>query len=199
MTVKKKQILTATLMVALVAAVAVNWYYTRNDVVVKPDSSTQSNTSTASNLGDSLYVAGRVVEQGTIEETSETQTNIQSKETMSDEEYFASAKLKRDESNDSISDQIESLLENENLTAEDKTKITELLTLYQETLKAQTDTENLITAKLSCQCIVIIKDGTAQIILPSGILNETVLLQITDIFEKNTDISSENLTIIEAK
>lgn len=198
MTVKKKQILTATLMVALAAAVAVNWYYTRSDVVVTPDSSSQTQETTLGNLGDSLYVAGRVSNQSANEETTTEDAN-QTQAVVSDKQFFASARLKREESNDEISDEIENILESNNLSSEDKAKITALMTQYQEIMKAQTDAENLITAKLSCDCVVIIKDGSAQVILPSGILNETVLLQITDIFEKNTNISSENLTIIEAK
>lgn len=198
MTVKKKQILTATLMVALAAAVAVNWYYTRSDVVVTPDSSSQTQETTLGNLGDSLYVAGRVSNQSASEETTTEDAN-QTQPLVSDKQFFASARLKREESNDEISDEIENILESDNLSSEDKAKITALMTQYQEIMKAQTDAENLITAKLSCDCVVIIKDGSAQVILPSGILNETVLLQITDIFEKNTNISSENLTIIEAK
>lgn len=198
MTVKKKQILTATLMVALAAAVAVNWYYTRSDVVVTPDSSSQTQETTLGNLGDSLYVAGRVSNQSASEETTTEDAN-QTEPLVSDKQFFASARLKREESNDEISDEIENILESDNLSSEDKAKITALMTQYQEIMKAQTDAENLITAKLSCDCVVIIKDGSAQVILPSGILNETVLLQITDIFEKNTNISSENLTIIEAK
>ena len=51
---KSKQILTATLIVALGAAVAVNWYYTNS-----PENSEEITTQAVSgNLGDSLYVGG---------------------------------------------------------------------------------------------------------------------------------------------
>jgi hypothetical protein len=37
------------------------------------------------------------------------------------------------------------------------------------------------------------------VILEKNTLNDTVILQITEIIEKNTNISAKNLTIIEAK
>ena len=36
-------------------------------------------------------------------------------------------------------------------------------------------------------------------VLEKNTLNETIILQITEIIEKNTHISAENLTIIELK
>ncbi|MGN1418910.1 MAG: SpoIIIAH-like family protein, partial [Acutalibacteraceae bacterium] len=76
---------------------------------------------------------------------------------------------------------------------------TSLLTQFKNELQAETDTENLIKAKTAGECLVIINDSSAQVILPKGTLNDSVLIQITEIFEKNTDISAENLTIIETK
>ena len=54
MIAKKKQILTATLVIALICAVGVNWYYS------KPYNNPVSQTATQAeekNLGDSLLVA----------------------------------------------------------------------------------------------------------------------------------------------
>ena len=59
--------------------------------------------------------------------------------------------------------------------------------------------KNLIKAKTSSRCVVIINDGTCQVVMEKNSLNDTVILQITEIIEKNTNISAENLTIIETK
>ena len=56
MVFKSKQILTATLIVALGAALAVNWYY-RNTPELSEKSTTVAE-EVSGNLGDSLYVAG---------------------------------------------------------------------------------------------------------------------------------------------
>ena len=195
MIMKKKQILTATLMVALVAAVAVNWYYTRSGVDVSQGENETSTYESQLNLGDSLYVAGKVYEN---EETTDSVTEV-TEAAISDTEYFANARLKQEQANDKIEDEIEDIIESEVLSAEDKESLKQLLTEYKTNIKLQTDIENLIISKLSCECIVIINNETAQVILPSGVLDNTVLLQITEIFEKNANIFAENLTIIEAK
>lgn len=196
MLMKKKQVLTATLLIALVAAVGVNWYYSRPTA-----SKNIEQTTSVANLGDTLLVAGNVDSQTeqTQEQALSTEQTTNEQDAQSDAAYFADAKLKRTNMHDETIEQIEKLLESEKLSQEDKSKITTLLTEYKDDLKAETDTENLIKAKTGGECLVIMNEKTAQVILPKGTLNDTVLLRITEIFEKNTDVSAENLTIIETK
>lgn len=192
MIAKKKQILTATLVVALAAAVAVNWYYTKPEKSAEEGQTTQVEQV---NLGDSLLVAGSV-QQTTQESSDETTTEAQQE---SSSEYFAQAKLKKQQSHDEIKDEIEDLMNNTSLSTEEKAKVTSILTAFQNAVKSETDAENLITAKTGSDCVVIINNDSAQVIMQNNTLNEAVLLQITEIIEKNTNISAENLTIIEAK
>lgn len=188
---KSKQVLTATLIVALGAAVAVNWYYTNSsDYSPQEDITTQA---VSGNLGDSLYVAGTTAAPEDKQTTEKDGSDIKNKE------YFAQAKLKRQQSHDEIIDNIEGIAENEDIDSETKNRIAILLSDYKDDLKAETDAENLIGAKTAGECLVIINDGTCQVILEKNTLNDLLILQITEIIEKNTKISSENLTIIEAK
>lgn len=187
--VKKRQLLTATLVIALGAAVAVNWYYTNPDKQNNSDT-TSVTESVSGNLGDSMLVAGTVPNEHTV-----TEENTDA----SAEEYFAEAKLSRENSNDKITDEIEDILEKDELSQTDKNKIEKLIDEYQSIVKSQTDAENLIKAKTGSECLVIINDGACQVIVEKNSLNQTVILQITEIIEKNTNISAENLTIIESK
>lgn len=187
MVFKSKQVLTATLIVALGAALAVNWYY-RNTPELSGDVTTTAVEEVSGNLGDSLYVAGTTV-AAEVEEQNET--DIQS--------YFADAKLKRTQKHDEVVDEINKIAQNSNLDSETKNKLIVLASDYQTTLKSETDCENLITAKTSKECLVVINEGNCQVILQKNTLNDLLILQITEIIEKNTEISSENLTIIELK
>ena len=190
MVFKSKQILSAALVVALGAAVAVNWYY-RNTPTLSEDVST-STQQVSGNLGDSLYVGGTTAAQPTSEETSD---NSQS----DSDNYFAKAKLKRSQSHDEVIDNVESIIKAQGLDSDTKKQLSTKLSDYQKCIKTETDTENLITAKIAGECLVVINDGACQVILQKNTLNEHVILQITEIIEKNTDISAENLTIIELK
>ena len=166
MFVKKKQILAATLIVALAAAVTVNWYYS------KPKSDASAKTSTVA------------------EDTTAVASNA---------EYFASAKLEQKNVKDEIEEKIEKILKNENVSEDEKAKLTTLLEQFKSTLKAQTDCEEMIKAKIGGECVVIINGEKAQVIIENGKSNDSTILQITEIIENNTPVSPENLTIIEAK
>ena len=188
---KSKQVLTATLIVALGAAVAVNWYYTNT-----PDlgADTVTTQAVSGNLGDSLYVGGTTAASTTTDKSTQSSEN-----SSSESEYFAQAKLKRQQSHDEIIDNIKDIIESDNLDSDTKKTVTLLLSDFQADIKTETDVENLISAKTAGECLVIINKGTCQVILKKNTLNDLLILQITEIIEKNTEISSENLTIIEAK
>lgn len=186
MIVKKRQLLTATLIIALGAAVAVNWYYTDNN---RPESGMNITTtvSVSGSLGDSLLVNGTVAASKSEEES------------IKSAEYFANARITRNQTNDKIVDKINEISEKTTLTTEDKEKISKLLNEYTKTIKAQSDCENLIKAKTDSECIVIISEDSCQVIMEKNSLNDTVIMQISEIIEKNTNISAENLIIIESK
>ncbi len=186
MIVKKRQLLTATLIIALGAALAVNWYYNDNNINIKSDEIT--NESVSGNLGDSLLVNGTV-------SSDESQPD----ESGSPDEYFANAKITRNQTNDKIVDKINEIVGAESFSTEDKEKITKLLNEYTNVLKSQTDSENLIKAKTGSDCIVVVSDESCQVIMEKNSLNDAVIMQITEIIEKNTNISAENLIIIESK
>ncbi len=194
MVIKSKQILTATLIVALGAAVMVNWYYTNSGDMVSD--STTTNQSVSGNLGDTLYVAGTTLADIT-EQTGEDVSAMSSE--INGDEYFAEAKLKRAEKYDEIIDEIEDMLSGDITDSFLQDKIQTMLSDFTNDMKVQTDAENLIKAKTSSECLVIINGNTCQVILEKNTLNDTVILQITEIIEKNTNISAENLTIIELK
>lgn len=191
MILKSKQVLTATLIIALGAAVAVNWYYTNTPDVTADDEITTQAVS--GNLGDSLYVGGTTASNSDVITTNNNKVDKQ------EDEYFAQAKLKRKQSHDEIIDNIEDILESDDIDSNSKNTISILLSDYKDDIKAETDTENLISAKTGGECLVIINEGACQVILKKNTLNDLLILQITEIIEKNTEISSENLTIIEAK
>ncbi len=193
MVLKKRQLLTATLVIALGAAVAVNWYY-NNSNLQSNEEVPYTNESVSGNLGDSILVAGTVEHKDDTEVTTENTAN-----NSESDAYFSQAKLKRSEANDRISDEIEDILENETLADRDISKLETLFDDYQGIIKAQSDAENLIIAKTGCECLVIINEDSCQVIMEKNSLNDTIILQITEIIEKNTNISAENLSIIEIK
>lgn len=195
---KKKQILAATLVVALAAAVTVNWYYSKP---TKKSSAVSDASQTAEtehkNLGDSLLVAGSSVSEESTDAAGET--TFAKNESDSNEEYFASVRLEQSKVNGEVEDTIKKALESSSLDDADKKELSLLLDKYNADIKTQSDCEALIKAKIGGDCVVIINGQTAQVVIEKGKSNETSALRITEIIVNNTHISPENLTIIEAK
>lgn len=189
---KKRQVLMAALVVALGAAVFVNWYYTKQPQTVQtnsPVSSTQQDTenqeaATAGNLGDAQFVSG----------------TLPSSENKTDEpEYFVQAKLDRTVAHDKAKETLQETIDSSTADAESKKAATQALEKLSANIKKETDTENLIKAKISSGCIVVIDNSKAQVIVEKGKLNDTVVLQIKEIVIQQTGFTVENITIIEAK
>lgn len=200
MLLKKRQVLTATLIIALCAAITVNWYFT------KPESDTDEVTTSideavTGNLGDTLFVAGTTAFTEDNAEDADVFTDSESEEAeaVSAEDYFSSAKLKRQNTYDETIDNIEKILNNESVEKSHKNEISVMLSDYQNDMKMQTDAENLITAKTGSECLVVINGEECQVVLEKNTLTDAIILQITEIIEKNANIFSENLTIIELK
>lgn len=190
---KKRQVLMAALVAALGAAVFVNWYYTKQPQTVQtnsPVSSTQQNTenqeaATAGNLGDAQFVSGTLP-------SSENKTT-------DEPEYFVQAKLDRTVAHDKAKETLQQTIDSSTADAESKKAASEALEKLSANIKKETDTENLIKAKISSGCVVVIDNGKAQVIVEKGKLNDTVVLQIKEIVIQQTGFTVENITIIEAK
>lgn len=183
----KRQLVLATLVVALGAAVFVNWYYTKPESEIanaglKTVEQTTEAEKTQSHLGGALQVDAPV--KG---------------ETASGSEYFTKAKLDRTASHDKALEALNSVIKDSKSSAQAVNKATESLNALSKAIKQETDIENLIKAKISGECLVVINEKSAQVVVAKGTLKDTVLVQIQDIVVKQTGFSDENITIIESK
>lgn len=177
MIVKKKHLLTATLALALGAAVFVNWYYSKPETKPTVDSVQTTKAQETENLGDAQYVSATTAKAS--------------------EETMAGFKVKRDTAHDEAADTLNSVIKDSKSAAESVSEATEALKQLSADIKAEADLENLISAKISKDCIVIIDSGVCQVIVPKGTLSDNVSLQIKELVVNQTKISSKNITIIE--
>ena len=183
---KKRQILTATLAIAMASALLVNWYYNRDTVKGNTDETSRPKTE---NLGDSIYV------NGTTSPSDEAGADEEVRDVAKIQEYFAEAQLKRTQAHDEALDKIEKLIDD----GKENSEVEKLLEEYSNAIKLEADIENLITAKIGCECLVILNSENAQIVVDSQGTDELYLLQITDIVSNQANIPAEKIAIIEAK
>ncbi len=189
MVIKKRQLLLATLIVALGAAVFVNWYYTKPDIEAAGNTAATSGVSNeaqeGANLGDARYVISSDV---TLEdEAAQAQAS----------EYFASAKLRRQTAHDEAAEALNDIIKDSSSNADAVKSATAMLKELSDCMTLESDIENLISAKVGCENLVILNKGNAEIIVENGSLDDVTVVQIKEIAVKQTGYAVDKITIIE--
>ncbi|MDR2753734.1 MAG: SpoIIIAH-like family protein [Oscillospiraceae bacterium] len=177
---KKRQLILVTLVLALGAAVFVNWYYSKPSVAA--DAKTQPATTKQlfgtqgeEHLGDSQYVHNPY--------------------SSASGEYFAGAKLKRSAAHDEAKDTLNAVIINSKADSKAVATASKALQVLAGNIKLEGDCESLITAKIGSECLVIIGEKSAQAVVGGEPLDGASALQIKEILMDKTGF--ENVTIVE--
>ena len=157
MVFKSKQILSATLVIALGAAVAVNWYY--RNMQTSDEFLSDTTEQVSGNLGDSLYVGATTVKT----ENDDTTETVE----VSSENYFADAKLKRTQAHDSVIDSIEKIINQDKIDSETKKSLEKKLSDFQQSMKTETDAEKTFQG----QVVVSSGDGNTGVSGSIGVVS----------------------------
>lgn len=173
--IKRRQLILATLVVALGAAVFVNWYYTGNNSLSPTDETTLADY--VQNLGEAKYV------------NAEGQSS----------DYFSETRLAHKKSNDEAIDKLNKSLENVASGTEEAKVIAEQIDELTEQIKTEESLTNLITSKVGGECLVMINNGAAQIVVQKGLLNDDTALQIMDVVTRNSQLDPTKVTMSEPK
>ncbi|NMP37017.1 MAG: SpoIIIAH-like family protein [Clostridiales bacterium] len=176
--IRKRQIILGALVVALGAAVAVNWHYTKPQLEPSGEQDTTQQVQQAENLGDALYV-----------NTSPTQQNT----------WFADARLERSVAHDEAKEVFAQVIESPEASVDAVQSASASLDELSALIKLEADLETLISAKTGSESIVTAGDDGVKVIVEKGILNDTAVFQIKEVILANSSFSAENITIIEAK
>ena len=187
--IKRRQLVMATLVVALGSAVFVNWYFTNSDGNFV--STNETTNEYVQNLGEAKYVNSDNAE---TEDTTKNATATASKNT----DYFATVKLKRTKAHDEALEKMKTLLKEAPENSEATKEISDSIDFLSKTIKLEADIEALISAKLKCECVVMINEDNAEVVVTKGNLNDASILQIMDAVLNNTEVKAENIKISES-
>jgi len=180
---KKRQLVLVTLVLALGAAVFVNWYYSKPDLAV--DGQTMSPAQGISqggeeeHLGDSLYVHNPY--------------------SSSAGEYFAGAKLRRAAAHDEAKDTLNAVITDSKADAKAVADASKALQALSNAIKLEADCESLIAAKTGSECLVTIGKDNVEAVLGGPPIDSAMALQIKEILLSKTGFSAEQVSIVELK
>ena len=115
--------------------------------------------------------------------------------TTSTDQYFASAKLEREQTRADEKDMLIEVMNNENVAQETKDESAEQMIELQKRIEKENATEAMLDAKGFGPCYVRIDDTTVDVIVSKENLSEAEIAQIEDIVTRKTGMESSQIRI----
>ena len=201
---------------ALGTAVYLNWQYASPFRAEPTDALTEESVSAAAQADpagaaveaetESIPVMdGLVTEQEALDAADKNYGEAQLVSVTKDSgsEFFDSARLKRSRTRDGVLDDLEKSLKKSSLSAEEKEALMQKMTQHLNVVTLENQLETLIKAKGFADCLCFLQDGKADVtvmtVSGSGLTAKQVA-QVRDIIlSKCTDLTAQDITLVEVK
>lgn len=183
----KKQVMLATLAVALGLAVYLNYYFAAKQPPTTPaggNATTTTTSPTHGNLGDSQFVNAPT---GTKETTSTTAAGSA---------YFAQARANRESAREEALEILKELLGDVKATDAMKQEAAEKTAAVAKAVEQESKIEDLVRAKGFADCVVYIEEKNCNVVVQAEALTPQETLQITEIVLAQSNIAAENIKIV---
>lgn len=198
---KGRGVTLATLVLALGAAVYMNWNFAK----AAPDAAgTEPEAVSASAQTESVAVydplSTEPAEETANKNYGEAQLVSASQDSGSD--FFESARMARTKARDEALDSIQKTLKNTGLSDEEKEKLTEELELQISNITSETSLENKIKAKGFADCVVTLGPSRADVTVmtENDALSADEVTQIRDVLLASCKgLEAQNITVTEVK
>lgn len=188
----KRNIVAATVLLFVCAAVYLNWKYASG----LPDGA-------AADVGQKILGESTLVSGGaqTGEEESGAGETSGVEETSGDagDDYFASARLSRQQARDSAIALLREAAESETADVAVANEAAETIQVLAGYALAEAQIENLVTAKGYSECVAFMGDGAISVVVEKeGGLQAEDVAKITEIVLSETDYTTDQITVLEA-
>ena len=175
--------------IALMLVVAGYFSYSSRDVAVS--SNTVSENEIAS-IGDAKLVSSNnIIDGNTLNEIS---IETSAKEAEKDD-YFATSRLGRDTMYSQMIESYQNLLDNQNVSEEQKTVATQEITKINNTQNSIMICENLIKTKGINDVVIFVNDKSINVIVKAEQLEQNIIAQIQNIISREMNAEIENIHI----
>lgn len=192
-----------TLAAALVVAVYLNWQYARTGVTLEEDAVNVAAAVETEEAVSAPIMDGLMTEAETVSSANKNygEAQLVSVANNSGSKFFEEARLKRTKAHDEAMDAVQKALKSASLSAEEKKSYTQQLTGSLEDLNAENEIETLVRAKGFADCLCFLQSGRADLtVMTSGdALTAAQVAQIRDIVLSKSNVTAQNITIVEVK
>lgn len=192
-----------TLAAALVVAVYLNWQYARTGVTLEEDAVNVAAAVETEEAVSAPIMDGLMTEAEAVSSANKNygEAQLVSVANNSGSKFFEEARLKRTKAHDEAMDAVQKALKSASLSAEEKKSYTQQLTGSLEDLNAENEIETLVRAKGFADCLCFLQSGRADLtVMTSGdALTAAQVAQIRDIVLRKSNVTAQNITIVEVK
>ncbi len=195
MVLKRKEIMAAALVVLIGVAGYLNWSY--QDSIRVTDG--ESYVEAGKKLGEAQYVNAPADEEQTAAEVKQETHDGGSDAEKQNGDYFAAAKLEKENSRSRALEILKETAANEGFDAEIRQTAQKQILETADNVEKETAIENMAKAKGYSQISVYINSGTANVAVKKDGLGENDIAKIQEIVMSRVSISPENIKIIEVK
>lgn len=188
MFVGKKYLILAALVLALGAAVYLNWQFTPVEEYIDASSDGENSEYVVNLMGSSSSDAVSNEDEPAV--TADKKTS-----------EFDKAKNERDATRQEALNTLKSIIDDASLSDSQKKAAVESYAEIAEWMDKEADVELLIKAKGFNNCVVVISDNRVNVLVPasSSGLSSAEVAMIMDIVMGQLEISSSNVTVVEVK
>lgn len=151
------------------------------------------------NLGDAQLVSSNDVTistQNSSEDTSKTQSTSEIPNENEDNSYFEESKLQRDTMYSQTLETYKEMLNNSNVSEEQKAVITQEITNLSKEKNSIMVCENLITTKGFSNCVIFVNTDSISVVIESDELKTDEIAQIQNIISREMNAKVEDIHIM---
>ena len=198
----KRNAVVAAIVLFVCAAVYLNWSYDQKQAVssARPEemSETEGETKT---LGEAVLVSSDSLAAEEEVVVDSWESAYQSEEPIPEDDYFATARLSREEARSSALDILQETVEDPEASDQAVSAAAESITAMASATLAESQIESLITAKGYPQCVAFIGDNSVSVVVSteSGSLEGADVAKITDIGKGETEVSANAVKVVLAE
>lgn len=188
-----KNIKSNQIILFVVALMLVSAGYLSYSMRGTPVSSNIVSENDVSSIGDAQLVSSNnVIDSNSLNEVSVATSSSSSSRT---DDYFASSRLGRDTMYSQMIESYQNLLDNQNVSEEQKTVATQEITEINNTQNSIMICENLIKTKGISDVVIFVNDKSINVIVKAETLEQDTIAQIQNIIAREMNAEIENIHI----
>ena len=188
-----KNIKSNQIILFVVALMLVSAGYLSYSMKGTPVSSNIVSENEVSSIGDAQLVSSNnIIDSNSLNEVSVATSSSSSSKT---DDYFASSRLGRDTMYSQMIESYQNLLDNQNVSEEQKTVATQEITEINNTQNSIMIYENLIKTKGISDVVIFVNDKSINVIVKADTLEQDTIAQIQNIIAREMNAEIENIHI----